>query len=47
MRQTIEDYLAQYPSIEMVLDLHRDAANDPAGMPVALTAEVTARPARS
>ena len=40
MRQTIEGYLAQYPSIEMVLDLHRDAANDPAGMPVAFTAEV-------
>ena len=40
MRLTIEGYLAQYPSIEMVLDLHRDAANDPAGMPVAFTAEV-------
>ena len=40
MRQTIEGYLAQYPSIEMVLDLHRDAANDPAGMPMAFTAEV-------
>ena len=40
MRQTIEGYLTQYPSIEMVLDLHRDAANDPAGMPVAFTAEV-------
>ena len=40
MRQTIEGYLAQYPSIKMVLDLHRDAANDPAGMPVAFTAEV-------
>ena len=40
MRQTIEGYLAQYPSIEMVLDLHRDAADDPAGMPVAFTAEV-------
>ena len=40
MRQTIEGYLTQYPSIEMVLDLHRDAANNPAGMPVAFTAEV-------
>ena len=40
MRQTIEGYLEQYPSIEMVLDLHRDAADDPAGMPVAFTAEV-------
>ena len=26
MRQTIEGYLKQYPSIEMVLDLHRDAS---------------------
>ena len=40
MRQTIEGYLAQYPSIEIVLDLHRDAADDPVGMPVAFTAEV-------
>lgn len=40
MRLTIEGYLAQYPSIQMVLDLHRDAASDPAGMPVAFTAEV-------
>lgn len=39
MRLTIEDYLARYPSIQMVLDLHRDAADDPAGMPVAFTAE--------
>ena len=30
-RQTIEQYLAQYPSIRMVLDLHRDAAEDAAG----------------
>ena len=26
MRQTIEGYLAEYPSIQMVLDIHRDAA---------------------
>lgn len=47
MRQTIEGYLAQYPSIEMVLDLHRDAANDPAGMPWPLRRRWTARAARS
>ena len=40
MRLTIEDYLEKYPSIQMVLDLHRDAADDAAGMPVAFTAEV-------
>ena len=40
MRQTIEGYLAEYPSIRMVLDIHRDAAEDADGNPVALTAEV-------
>lgn len=40
MRQTIEGYLAEYPSIQMVLDVHRDAAEDADGNPVALTAEV-------
>lgn len=40
MRQTIEDYLAEYPTIQMVLDIHRDAAEDADGNPVALTAEV-------
>ena len=39
MRQTIEGYLAEYPSIQMVLDIHRDAAEDADGNPVALTAE--------
>ena len=28
MRQTIEGYLAAYPTIQMVLDLHRDAAEN-------------------
>lgn len=28
MEQTISDYLAQYPSIQMVIDVHRDAAQD-------------------
>ena len=40
MRQTIEGYLADNPSIQMVLDIHRDAAEDVDGNPVALTAEV-------
>ena len=40
MRQTIEDYLTEYPSIQMVLDVHRDAAEDADGNPVALTAEI-------
>ena len=40
MRQTIEAYLAKYPSIQMVLDVHRDAADDPAGMPVSFAATV-------
>ena len=40
MRLTIEEYLEQYPSIQMVLDIHRDAAEDADGNPVALTAEV-------
>ena len=40
MRQTIEGYLTEYPSIQMVLDVHRDAAEDADGNPVALTAEV-------
>ena len=33
MRQTIEGYLAAYPTIQMVLDLHRDAAEDAGGRP--------------
>lgn len=40
MRQTIEGYLADDPSIQMVLDIHRDAAEDVDGNPVALTAEI-------
>ena len=30
-RQTIEDYLAKYPSIRMVLDIHRDASGEVGG----------------
>ncbi len=44
MRQTIEGYLAEYPGITMVLDIHRDAAADARGAPVALRAEVGGEP---
>ncbi len=36
----IEDYLAEYPSIRIVIDLHRDAAENADGSPVAVTARV-------
>ena len=38
-RETVEKYLAQYPSIRLVLDIHRDAAEDDSGHQVATTAE--------
>ena len=38
-RETVEGYLAQYPSIRLVLDIHRDAAEDGSGHQVATTAE--------
>ncbi|MBQ8910437.1 MAG: stage II sporulation protein P [Oscillospiraceae bacterium] len=34
-RQTVSKYLAQYPSIQLVLDIHRDAATDADGNQVA------------
>ena len=37
MQTTIEQYLSDYPSIQMVLDIHRDAASAPDGSPVAHT----------
>ena len=40
MEDIIEAYLAQYPSIQMVLDVHRDAVEDRAGFPAALTAQI-------
>lgn len=33
----IEDWLAQYPSIQMVIDIHRDAVEDESGHAVALS----------
>lgn len=39
-RQTIAAYLEEYPSIQLVLDLHRDAAEDGNGNQVAATAYV-------
>ena len=40
MQTIIESYLSQYPSIQMVLDVHRDAVEDRAGFPAALTANI-------
>lgn len=40
MRQTIEGYLADYPSIQLVLDVHRDAAEGPEGYQLGFTAPV-------
>ena len=39
-RAAIEDYLAQYPTIRLVLDLHRDAAGDGNGGQVSTSATV-------
>ena len=40
MEAIIENYLAQYPSIQIVLDVHRDAVEDRSGFPAALTARI-------
>ena len=40
MQATIERYLAEFPSIQMVIDVHRDAAIDETGAPVALAKTV-------
>lgn len=37
MEATIDGYLAEYPSIQMVLDIHRDAASNADGSPLAHT----------
>lgn len=39
-RQTIASYLLEYPSIRLVLDLHRDAAEDGNGNQIATTAPI-------
>lgn len=39
-RQAIKDYLAQYPSIRIVLDIHRDAAEDNLGNQIAYTSDL-------
>lgn len=38
--EVIEEYLARYPSIQMVIDLHRDAVEDADGNQLAMTAEL-------
>lgn len=40
MQTIIEGYLTKYPSIQMVIDVHRDAFEDADGNPAALTASV-------
>lgn len=40
-RAAIEQYLSQYPSIRMVLDIHRDAAVDSAGNQINYTVDVS------
>lgn len=42
MKTIIEENLAQYPTIQMVLDIHRDAAADEAGNPLPLTTTIQA-----
>lgn len=39
-RQSIAEYLARYPSVRLVLDLHRDAAEDENGQQIASVAQV-------
>lgn len=39
-RETLAAYLEQYPSIQLVLDLHRDAAEDGNGNQIATTAQI-------
>ena len=43
MRVKIEDYLAQYPSVRMVLDIHRDAVEDTDGTSLAFTTDDVAQ----
>lgn len=40
-RKTIDEYLAEYPSIRLVLDLHRDAMEDTQGRQLAVTADIS------
>lgn len=44
-RASVEQYLAQYPSIRLVLDLHRDAATNPDGSRYRTAATVDGQPA--
>jgi len=44
MRLTIEDYLNRYPSIQMVLDIHRDAVQDENGAQLAFLSTQQALP---
>lgn len=44
-KKTIESYLEQYPSVEMVLDVHRDAITRDSGLKIKPTAEIDGRKA--
>jgi stage II sporulation protein P len=44
METTIDAYLAKYPSIQMVVDVHRDATEDAQGNPTGFTAAVNGEP---
>ncbi len=39
-RQTVQEYLAQYPSIQLVLDIHRDAYEDKNGNQIRNTLDI-------
>lgn len=39
-RQTVQEYLEQYPSIRMVLDIHRDACSDESGNQISSTVNI-------
>ena len=47
MEAIIESYLAEYPSIQMVLDVHRDAVEDQAGFPCRAELQVRRRRLRA
>ncbi|MBR5826656.1 MAG: stage II sporulation protein P [Clostridia bacterium] len=44
-RKTVEDYLKEYPSIQITLDLHRDAIHRSDGTKIAPTAEINGKKA--
>lgn len=43
--EIIEAYLQEYPSIQMVIDVHRDSVTDASGTQIPLTAQIDGEPA--